>query len=261
MWANFAASAYTIGIIELSLLGGNDASLNVVNRLAVFIPLFLFSLAGTGMMLAGWWRMTGVPSNSGAGGLITGAAVLAALRALVLFVGMVFMILAAGAKGFDVLKYLLNAVIASYIAEACLWVATFSVIPGMAIVGGEIPSRRLRQRAGLVTFIHQILAILVLGLVALVYLNVSAFLLTPSTDSAPRIEREVDERVPPRPTRDRSERTDRGERPSKVRESDPRLLLMFILLVILGIQAAYTYLHYSLYDVGQQAAARGPDNR
>ena len=45
------------------------------------------------------------------------------------------------------------------------------------------------------------------------------------------------------------------------KDIDPRPIVMFFLLAVLSIQAAYTYLHYSLYAVGQQAAARGADAR
>lgn len=36
---------------------------------------------------------------------------------------------------------------------------------------------------------------------------------------------------------------------------------MFFVAVLLLIEAVYTYLHYSLYSVGQDAAARGGDSR
>jgi hypothetical protein len=201
------------------------------------------------MMLFGWMRMIAVPPNSGAGGLMTGATALAGLREFVLFVGMLFFIMAITSKGLDGIKYLLNAYTAMMIANFCIWVATFSVIPGMAIIGGEIPSRRLRQKAGQVTLVHQILAIVLLMLIAAAYFMVSAAELLPA-GSGGRGE-----------DRFEAPRTGRVERSSRDVDRDPTPIVMCLLLVLLMIEAAYTYLHYSLYSVGQQAAARGGDTR
>lgn len=252
MWVNFASSAYLILIFEISLLGvaTKSSKLVVADTLGLYVPVFLFQLAGTGMMLFGWMRMIAVPPNSGAGGLMTGATALAGLRELVLFVGMVFFILAVTAKGFDGLRDLLNAQTAMMIAYFCVWVATFSVIPGMAIVGGEIPSRRLRQKAGQVTLVHQILAIVLLMLIAAAYFLVSAVDLLPTGGAG----RGGDGFEAPRTSRG-------GERGTRDVERDPTPILMLLLLVVLTIEAAYTYLHYSLYSVGQQAAQRGADTR
>ena len=244
MWVNFAGIAYLILLFEISLLGKN---LDLFLRPALYAPLYLLQLAGTGMMLLGWWRMTAVPPNSGASGLMTGASILAALRVTLLFVGTVLLIMAVAAKGLEGLKYVIHSYTALMIADICLWVATFSVIPGMAIVGGEIPSRRLRQKAGWVTLVHQILAIVLLSLVAAVWYLVLA------EDFLGRVggEGNGDRVVLPNPGR--------GGRPAK--DVNPVPMMMFFLFAILLIQAAYTYLHYSLYAVGQQAAARGADAR
>jgi DNA-directed RNA polymerase subunit RPC12/RpoP len=251
MWINFASSAYLILIAEVTLLGVSTKTKNliVVDTIGLYFPLFLLQLTGTAMMLMGWWRMTTVPPNSGAVGLITGASALAALRELVLLVGTVFLLLAMSANGLDVFKYLTNAYVALMIANVCLWVATFSVIPGMAIIGGEIPSRQLRQKAGLITLVHQILAIIMLALVALVYFGVSAAELLPAGSG------DEDRVATPRAGRGG------GERSTRTADSDPVPLMMFFLLIVLAIEGAYTYLHYSLYAVGQQAAARGADRR
>lgn len=148
MWFNFAGFAFLILLLEFSLLGAASKSkeLVLVDKLGLYIPLYLFELAGTGMMLAGWWRMTSAPANSGAVGLMTGASILAGLRALTLFVGTVYLIMAVSTKGLDGIRYLFNSTSALTIAEICLLVATFSAIPGMAVIGGEIPSRRLRNQ-------------------------------------------------------------------------------------------------------------------
>ena len=256
MWVNFAGFAYLILLLEFSLLGAASKSkeLVLVDKLGLYIPLYLFELAGTGMMLAGWWRMTAAPANSGAVGLMTGASILAGLRALTLFVGTVYLIMAVSAKGLDGIRYLFNSTSALTIAEICLLVATFSAIPGMAVIGGEIPSRRLRQQAGWVTLIHQILAIVLLTLVAVgMYLIWMGDFL-----GGADLGRIGDVPADARPDTPRRTGAARAENAGP---SDPIPIMMFLLLAILAIQGAYTYLHYSLYAVGQHAAARGGDDR
>jgi hypothetical protein len=253
MWVNFASSAYIAMLVEVSLLGvaTKNRDLFVLGTIELYAPLFLLQLAGTALMLVGWWRMTAAPPGSGAGGVLAGASVLAGLRELVLLVGTGFLLAAAVANGLDAVKYLANAYAALVIGNICVWVATFSAIPGVAIVGGELPSRRLRQKAGQITFVHQILVIAVLGLVVLGYFTVSASELIPVGRGGA-----VDDPAP-------LPRVGRGgaDRPTPAAESHPELLMMFFVTVLLLIEAVYTFLHYSLYSVGQSAASRGGDTR
>lgn len=253
MWVNFASSAYIFMLVEVSLLGVamKNRDLFVVGTIGLYVPVFLLQLAGTAMMLAGWWRMTAVPANSGASGLLAGAGILAGLRELVLFVGTAFLLAAAVANGLDTVKYLANAYAALVIGNVCIWVATFSAIPGMAIVGGELPSRRLRQKAGQITLVHQILAIAALGLVALAYFTLSASELVPGGGGGA-----MDDPAP----LPRGGRVGAG-RAAPAGESHPELLMMFFVMVLLVIEGVYTYLHYSLYSVGQREASRGGDTR
>lgn len=195
--------------------------------------------------------MTAAPPGSGAGGLFAGAGILGGLRELVLFVGTAFLLAVAVGNGFDTLKYLANAYAALVIGNDCIWVATFSAIPGVAIIGGQLPSGRVRKKSGQITLVHQILAIAVLGLVVFAYFTVSTSELMPLGCGGAAADPD------PFPWAGRGG----AGRPTPAAEINPALLLAFFLMVILLIEAVYTYLHYSLYSVGQSAAARGGDTR
>jgi hypothetical protein len=253
MWVNFAGFAFMILLLEMMLIGAASKSkeLALLDKLGLFAVQYLFEIAGTIMMMLGWWRMTAAPSNSGAVGLMTGASILGALRTLSLFVGTVYLIMAVSAKGLDGIRYLVNSSTALMIAEISLLVATFSVIPGMAIIGGEIPSRALRKQAGWVTLFHQFLAIVLLTLIAfaLYMLWISDFV--GGLNPAPARAGIDEERLMP-PKRAGGPKVEIAE------PSSPIPIMMCLLLVILAIKGAYTYLHFSLYAVGNRAAAR-PD--
>lgn len=253
MWVNFAGFAFMILLLEMMLIGAASKSkeLAVLDKLGLFAVQYLLEIAGTIMMMLGWWRMTAAPSNSGAVGLMTGASILGALRTLSLFVGTVYLIMAVSAKGLDGLRYLVNSSTALMIAEISLLVATFSAIPGMAIVGGEIPSRALRKQAGWVTLFHQFLAIVLLTLIAFALYMLWIRDFVGDLNPAPaRTEIDEERLVAPR----RSGRV----MPERSEPSDPTPILMCLLLVVLAVKGAYTYLHFSLYAVGDRAAAR-PD--
>lgn len=251
VWADFAGVVCLVGILEITLLGlaTKNRGLVLVESIGlfVFLPLFLCQLAGTGLVGFGRFRMMSVPANTGAGGVLTGAVVLTALRVVVLFVGMVLLVVAAADRGLESLKYAMFSLSAYMIAAFAGLAAEVSVIPGIAIIGGEIPSRRLRQRAGLVSLVFQILALLWIGLLAMTYfLGLSADFLGNAGGGGGRF---AGAPAPANPRRDA---------PANGPESGI-VLLMLLLMVILAIQAAYTYLHYSLYAASQRAAVRGGD--
>jgi ribosomal protein S27AE len=254
LWLNFSGFAYVILLGAMTLVGIQTKSrdLILIDKSGLFLPLFLFEITGSAFMAVGWWRMTGSPPQSGAVGLMTGAFLLAILRCLILFIGLIFMIMLISAQGLKTFTYLMSALSASYLAEACLAVATFSVIPGMAILGGEVPSRGLRQQAGWITLFHQVLGILLLSLfaAALYFAWINEF-----TDgfNMNRHVREV--QVEPVPRRVEAHRPVEQERPS-----NPIPVALLLLITMLIIHGAYTYLHASLYSAGQRAALR-PDRK
>src|SRR5207249_2566999 len=115
--------------------------------------------------------------------------------------------------------------------------AEWSVVTGMAVVGGAMPSERLRRQAGFVGSVLQLISLAYVLFVAFFYfLGVTGDLVGgpgPAAGPAPR-----------------------GGRPAGGGGGGGagKTLIMMLLIGVLGVSAAYTYLHYSLFAAGQSAA-------
>jgi hypothetical protein len=214
------------------------------------LPFFGLMLVGSALVGIGRLRMRAVPPGTGAGGVLTGALVLSAVRvaALTAAVGLV------AASGFEakagrpggVGLYLLYAAGGYAVALIAGLVADVTVLPGLAVVGGAIPSATLRRRVGLAGFLFQLVAVLTVFQLAVAY---SLFLAASERGLSGRLgavaRQPVDAPAEPRPGPigpDRSSAAFAGVCGS----------LLFALLC----QAGYAALHDSLYAAGQRATAR-----
>ncbi|HJZ57331.1 MAG TPA: hypothetical protein VKE74_20350 [Gemmataceae bacterium] len=251
LWVEWAAILYWAGLIEFVLASslnkqGGPPKLIDSGGPFVLFPMFFLLLIGTTVIGLGRLRMLSLPAGTGASGVLGGAAALTGLRGLALLAGTVFIALAGVEwlnKGLGTGRYVglgggayLVAVLAGVVAE-------LSVIPGVAVAGGAMPRRRLMRRAGLVSFILQLLALVWVVLIAVVYFVVA------SIDLAGPIGRPAPGPAP------------RGK-PAAADPDSPVMLGMAVGFVILIVQSAYTLLHYSLYAAGRSAAQNpGADAR
>ena len=114
------------------------------------------------------------------------------------------------------------------------------MVPGLAVVGGEMPSRPLRHRAAVVTFVFQLMACLWLAMVVSIVYVEAVRDLVPAP--APR----PDARPAPRP----AQPLEPGQRAA---------VLTVVLGIMFALRAGYAYLHYSLYAAGQHAGQTDGD--
>jgi hypothetical protein len=176
LWIEFLALAYGIGMtayILTALLGDPVAVVKRVNDAggpAVIAPMFIGIAFGSLLSLLGRTRMMRIPPGTGAKKVFFGAWALTVIRILTTL-GAAALILKASsewpdltksgadidAKGKDAFLHMFLA-FAAFAVGTPFWIlADLSTIPAMAIVGGEIPDARLRQKAGQVTFVLQML--------------------------------------------------------------------------------------------------------
>ena len=178
LWVEFLAVAYGLGVTGYILLGllsdprGMILKVNDAGGPAVLAPFFLGVLAGTVLTLLGRTRMMSVPpGSSGVKKVFFGAWAFTMLRLFATIAGAVLILMAASqwpdlkpaagadmdTKGKKAFLYFVGAFAAFAVGVPFWVVADLTTIPGVAVVGGEIPSARVRRRASLVTFVLQFL--------------------------------------------------------------------------------------------------------
>jgi hypothetical protein len=147
--------------------------------------------------------------------------------------------------------YFVGAFFAFGVGTPFMLLADLSTIPAMAIVGGEIPSARLRRRAGLVTFVLQALVLVYVGVVAGgVYAGRKVDW---RFDAEPTETATTPGKLPGRPPI-----TTPTQTPTRQKAPDTesaKSVVMVVLAVGLLIQLAYTALYASLYGAGQAGVA------
>jgi hypothetical protein len=137
--------------------------------LLLFVPLTV----GAGLIALGRTMMLRVPLGTGGGAILVVAAGLSYLRFVLLVLATLFQIMAA-VEDVNAAKVkpqewagrvFVLAIFAGLVAEV-------SVVPALAVVGGEMPSRPLRHRAAAVTFVFQLLgALLIAMIVSFTYMD------------------------------------------------------------------------------------------
>ncbi|MDY3555823.1 hypothetical protein R5W24_004969 [Gemmata sp. JC717] len=198
----------------------------------VFFALYL---AGTGCICAGRWMMLRLPAGTGGTGVLIGAFCLSALRFVALLCGLVLVVTALVSPGersvgFDWAGrlYLLGYV-AGFVAE-------MSVVAAMGVVGGALPTDRLRRRAGAVTLVLQLVASAWVVLMALIiYAGMLVeFLPRPAPNPAARPAPPAAPEVP---------------------VARRAAVLLGGLSVAYLFHAGYAFVHYSLFAAGRGAVA------
>jgi hypothetical protein len=240
LWIELIGVVLLVGMLEVSLFALINQNKPLLDRVGPFgfLGFFLPLVAGTLLIVAGRLRMLSLPSGTGASPVLVGAAVLSSIRALALLTASILTVLA----GFEWLnkgpvgEFTEMAVVAYFIALIAGLVAEDSMIPGMAVAGGAIPSRRLLRQAGIVAFVLQLIGLLYVGAVSYVYYaNLAANVLQPN---------------PPPAAAARPAAAGGG-----LTREERWAILMVVCLVVLALQVGYTYLHYSLYAAGQAGAS------
>lgn len=240
-WIELAGVVLLVLAVELTLFGilVKTRELVVLDWSGPFavVPFWTLLFAGSIMGAVGRFRMLAVPPDTGASGVLNGALVLNWLRVTALIAALVFALL----SGFEwrnqqfggMVRYALYAGVAHGLAVIAGRLAELSIIPAMAVLGGEIPNGPLRRRAGLVALVFQIVAMVWVGMGIFVYYlavvgnKLDGLLRRPGAKS--------DE--PP---------------------ADPQTALYAIgtvFLMVLAIEVAYTCLFASLYSAGLRAVA------
>jgi len=166
LWVEFAGVAYLVAFLEVGLA-------DVVRPGPWgFVPMFGLMLAGSVLVGLGRLKLLAIPPDTGAAGLMTGAAALSGIRVLALLAGTGLAIAAATADNKNPaagVKYEGFAFMAVVLGMLAGGVAEWTVVTGMAVVGGAMPDDNLRRRAGFVGFVLQMIALAYVVLVALVY--------------------------------------------------------------------------------------------
>ncbi|HUR52918.1 MAG TPA: hypothetical protein VMZ71_02220 [Gemmataceae bacterium] len=198
-----------------------------VLALLFFGPL----LTGSVFVALGRVQMCAVPRFTGAGGLLTTCSVVAVLRPVMLLVaaGLVAMVEFGG--GAPTLNDTATPI--ALLALVVGWIAELGMLPAMAIVGGAIPSERLRQAAGRLCFAVLLVTLLwLLVVVAVSALKESSPLGVFSPDPTPA----------------------RRAAPPASREAAGDGTMLVVLAVFAVAQIGYTILHHALYSAGRSAA-------
>lgn len=254
VWVEFVAVAVLLGpllVLVVSLWAGGRWWEGLVSAVGTFavLPFFLLMQVGAALVGIGRLRMRAVPAGSGAGGVLAGALALSALRvaALTVAVGL------ATASGFEGRAgragsaglYLLYAFGGYAVAVVAGVVADVTALPGLAVVGGAIPSAPLRRRVGLAAFVFQLVALLTVFQLAVGY---TLFLSAAQSGLTGRLGAGARRQPPPAEVRPESGESDS----TSVAFAVACGLILFVLLS----RAGYAALHDSLYAAGQKATAR-----
>lgn len=228
-------------VLVLDATGVARAPVDVRSPHAVLLPLLLPLAAGTMVIGTGRLLMLRVPAQTGAAAVLTAAAGLSWLRFVLLALATVFSFLAAFEESRPARQpHFVQALRLYALAVIAGWVAEVSVVPGLAVVGGEMPSRALRQRAAVVTFVIQLMAGLWLAMVVSgAYLGAVRGLVPEPISGA-----EV------RPA---------ARSPHDLEPEHWALVLTVVLGTLFAFQAGYAYLHYSLYAAGRSAGRTDGD--
>lgn len=133
--------------------------------LQLLLPVGLLVFVGAVATTFGRWRMSDLPVGAGARGVLTVTAALATTRAVVLATSVVLLTMAG--RGWGEAAVVVEAAAATAYGCGLLagTAAELSALPGVALIAGAIPSRRLRVAAG-----RAAVAILLLGTVWLAVL-------------------------------------------------------------------------------------------
>jgi len=185
LWIELLAVAYMIclfGYLVTSFVDKPGVKPEVLKSMGLFVivPFFYLTLIGTGFIALGRTRMLSLPPGTGAGGVLTGAFVLSGLRALAVLASAALVTQAAMAwpdTSFDKMgRYLVLGVGSWLISIVPGVIAELTVVPGLAIAGGSIPSLRLRRRTGRFAFVLQVVALAFVFLGVLGYFGLASIL-------------------------------------------------------------------------------------
>ncbi|AWM37546.1 hypothetical protein GobsT_44680 [Gemmata obscuriglobus] len=197
-------------------------------------PVFFgLLLVGTGCVCAGRLMMLQLPAGTSGLGVLMGAFCLSGLRFLALLCALLFVAFALVSRGDRAVgtewvgRLYALAAVAGFVAEV-------SVVAGMGVVGGALPTDRLRRRAGAVALALQLMVSAWVVLMALIiYAGLFAeFLPRPAPVPAARP-------APPA---------------APIPVAQRAGLLLGGLLVVYLFNAAYSFIHYSLFAAGRAAA-------
>lgn len=193
-------------------------------------------LVGSCLLAVGRTKQARLPRGTIGAGVFVVAAWLGWLRFVLILISTSALAKGIGEYGALGGNYFLWSLRAYALALLVGTVAELSAVPGMALIGAEMPSRVLLDRAASTAFAIQLLAaVWVVLVIGYTYFDVLG--------------------EPPSRTPSRSD-----TRPRQTVGADGRTeFTTLILMVLFLLQAGYSYLHYSLYSVGQFAGEATTD--
>jgi hypothetical protein len=252
LWIEFLGIVYglaLVGYIFTELLKdprGLAVQIENAGGPMMLLPMFGGLFVGTVLIFLGRARMMSIPRGTGAKKVFLGAFLFTLLRTFALIGSAVLVVMAVSewASNKDDAAFRVFVAFVFWLVGALPGLlADLTSIPAMAIVGGEIPSLRLRRRAGWITFILQVLSLVYVGVVlAGVYVAQQADIHLKAEEPAARTNSGT-----------RSETATSTTRPPT--KEGVTNVVFGSLGVILAIQLAYTALYGSLYGAGQAATA------
>jgi hypothetical protein len=269
LWIEFLSVVYWFGILGYIFLGllddprGMLFKINDAGGPAIFVPFFAGVLLGTALTFLGRTRMLTIPSGTGAKKVFLGAWAFTGIRVLAAITAAILIAMAStewpdvrtvtpaewDTKGKDAFLHFVLALFAFVISIPFWILADLTTIPAIAVVGGAIPSLRVRRRAGWVTFLLQGL------LLAYVFVTSSGGIVVGiaanKIDFKPKISEESSSpssgKNPPLTPSKAKDDVDSGVKGVKA-------VVMLMLTTCVAIQFFYTILFASLYSAGRRGA-------
>lgn len=179
LWLEFLSLVYGLAITGYLFLSLLDDARGLVQKIrdlggpSMYAPVFVGTVLGSLLTFLGRMRMLSIPPRTGAKKVFVGAWLFTGIRLAAVFSAAVLITLSSAqwmeisdlsaGENENLKNSILYFVLAlgAFAASLPFWfLADLSTIPAIAIVGGAIPSLRIRRQAGLVTFIFQGLILL-----------------------------------------------------------------------------------------------------
>jgi hypothetical protein len=269
LWIEFLSVVYWFGILGYIFLGllddprGMLFKINDAGGPAIFVPFFAGVLLGTALTFLGRTRMLTIPSGTGAKKVFLGAWAFTGIRVLAAITAAILIAMAStewpdvrtmtpaewDTKGKNAFLHFVLALFAFVISIPFWILADLTTIPAIAVVGGAIPSLRVRRRAGWVTFLLQglLLAYVFVASSGGIVVGVAAS----KIDFKPKITEESSSpsssKSPPLTPSKTKEDVESGVKGVKA-------VVMLMLTTCVAIQFFYTILFASLYGAGRRGA-------
>ncbi len=175
IWLVFLALAYGLGLFGYISIGlvedpyGTAEAIQALGGPFIFVPFYGINFVGVLLTFMGRTRLLSIPSGTGVKKVFFGAWLFTLVWFLSAVAGLAFSIMfgmeaselrnSAGMRSSPG-DYFAFAVLAYGIGLPFWALSDLSIIPAFAVVGGSIPSLRLRRRVGSLTFGLQLLIVL-----------------------------------------------------------------------------------------------------